>query len=139
MENNQNEERFNQAQAPDASVSGVFGHSWEILKRKFPELLLIVLVQILFSMPFGFGSMFFPGHYRIIHQRHVQLCLWHTGDDAGELRILLGVSESGEGRAFQGGLICFFVGIFPAGIWISLAFAAIYMVVSAEAKQQPVI
>ncbi len=63
MENNQNEERFNQAQAPDASVSGVFGHSWEILKRKFPELLLIVLVQILFSMPFGFGSMFFPGHY----------------------------------------------------------------------------
>ncbi|MEI7664102.1 MAG: hypothetical protein WCK34_17985, partial [Bacteroidota bacterium] len=33
-----------------------------------------------------------------------------------------------------GGFICFFIGIFPAAIWISLAFAAIYMVVDGKAK-----
>ena len=227
MENNQNEERFNQAQAPDASVSGVFGHSWEILKRKFPELLLIVLVQILFSMPFGFGSMFFPGHYMgsftngmfsfvygilvmmpvsygssWVFLKAVRGEPFRVGDiffayqqfgnillanllvflivGAGFIMLIVpgiifacklsfvpylvmdekmeaveavrkswNMTKGHAGTIFLmgvtsffvalGGLICFFVGIFPAGIWISLAFAAIYMVVSAKAKQQPVI
>ncbi len=33
-----------------------------------------------------------------------------------------------------GGLICFVVGIFPAVIWVSLAFAGIYWVASAKVK-----
>jgi uncharacterized membrane protein len=37
-----------------------------------------------------------------------------------------------------GGLICFGIGIFPASIWISLAFAAIYMVVDGKEKQVPI-
>jgi hypothetical protein len=35
-----------------------------------------------------------------------------------------------------GGLIFFIVGIFPAVIWVSLAFATIYLVVSVKDKQQ---
>jgi len=37
-----------------------------------------------------------------------------------------------------GGLICFIVGIIPAVIWISLAFATIYMSVSVRPKQEKI-
>jgi uncharacterized membrane protein len=38
---------------PEASYSGSFGHGWEMMKKHFVELLLVILLQILLSLPFG--------------------------------------------------------------------------------------
>ena len=59
MEIIQNNGSENQTQFPEATVSGVFGHSWEILKKNIPELLLVMFVQILLSVPVGFSGRFF--------------------------------------------------------------------------------
>jgi uncharacterized membrane protein len=46
---------------PKPTVSGVFGHSWETLKKYFPELLLVLFLEVLISLPVGFtNSVFFP-------------------------------------------------------------------------------
>jgi uncharacterized membrane protein len=225
MEIIQNQDQGNQSQLPEASVSGVFGHSWEILKKYFPELLLVLFVQMLLSLPMGFGSMFFStqymgtftnGMFQLIYGILVLMpvnygCSWvylkavrgepfHVQDiffayqSFGNIllaNLLVGlivglgivmlivpgiifacklsfvpylvmdekmeavdaVRKSwnmtrghagtiflmGVASCFIGlcGLICFIVGIFPAVIWISLAFAAIYMVVAGREKQEP--
>ncbi len=43
----------------DPSVSGAFGMGWETLKRFFPELLLILLLQLVVSLPVGLGQIIF--------------------------------------------------------------------------------
>ena len=55
MEIIQNEANLNQPQLPEPTVSGVFGHSWEIMKKNFPELLLVLIIQFILSAPMGFG------------------------------------------------------------------------------------
>jgi len=226
METIQKESMSDQNQLPEATVSGVFGHSWEILKKHFPELLLVLFVQILLSIPMGFTSVFFNMHYAstyttgffnfiygvlvlmpvgygtswvflkavrgesfrvqdiffayqsfgnillanllvflIVGAGFIMLIIpgiifacklsfvpylvmdekmeavdavkksWNmTNGHAGTI-FLMGITSI---FVAIGGFICFFVGIFPASIWISLAFAAIYMVVSEKAKQDPI-
>ena len=63
MENLQNNETLNQNQFPEPTVSGAYGHGWEIMKKNFPELLLVLFIQILLSVPMGFTSMFFNIQY----------------------------------------------------------------------------
>jgi uncharacterized membrane protein len=41
---------------PEDSYGGAFAHGWEIMKKYFLELLLIILLQILLSLPFGMGN-----------------------------------------------------------------------------------
>jgi len=43
---------------PEASYSGAFSHGWEIMKKYFVELLLVILLQILLSLPLGLGNAF---------------------------------------------------------------------------------
>jgi uncharacterized membrane protein len=223
MEIIQNKEMLNQAQFPEPTVSGVFGHGWEILKKYFPELLLVLFVQMLLSLPMGFGNMFFPVHsggmfttglfnlvYAVLILMPVSYgCSWvYLKAVRGEpfkvtdiffayqsfgnillANLLVGLIVGagfvmliipgiifacklsfvpylvmdekmeavdairkswnmtkgfswtiflmGVVSAFVGlgGLICFVIGIFPAIIWISLAFAAIYMSVAGKASQ----
>lgn len=45
---------------PEPSVSGVFGHGWETMKKNFPELLLVIFLQILIAAPVCVGSVFAP-------------------------------------------------------------------------------
>ena len=52
------EENQNPAVVPP-TVSGTFGLGWERMKRSFPELLLILLVLILFSIPMGLVDFLF--------------------------------------------------------------------------------
>ncbi|MEI7660707.1 MAG: YciC family protein [Bacteroidota bacterium] len=59
MEIIQNDEKLNQPQLPEPTVSGTYGHSWEILKKNFPELLLVMLIQMLLSVPMGFTHIFY--------------------------------------------------------------------------------
>lgn len=47
-----------QAVKIDPSISGTFGHGWETLKRFFPELLLILFLLIIFSLPMGLAEAF---------------------------------------------------------------------------------
>jgi uncharacterized membrane protein len=226
MEIIQNEQTFNQSNFPEPSVSGVFGHSWDILKRNFPELLLVLIVQILLSLPMGFTSMFFnmqyvgtftTGLFNLIYGVLVLMpvsygCSWVylkavRGEPfrvqdiffayqsfgnillanvlvflivgAGFIMLIVpgiifacklsfvpylvmdekmeavdavrkswNMTSGHTGTIFLmgivsffvalGGLICFIIGIIPASIWISLAFAAIFMVVSERAKQAPI-
>jgi len=199
---------------PATSVSGSFGHAWEILKRYFVDLLLIFLLQMVLSLPMGFTSMFFnieyvgsftTGLFNMIYAFLVLIpvsygCTWvylkavrgesfKTGDiffayqsfgnvllanilvflivgcgiamlivpgiifacklafvpylvmdekmDAVEaIRKSWNMTKGYAGTIFLmgfvsvfvalGGIICFGVGIIPASIWISLAFAAFY-------------
>jgi uncharacterized membrane protein len=222
MEIIQNDEMLNQAQFPEPTVSGVFGHSWEILKKYIPELLLVLFIQMLLSLPMGFGNMFFPmdfagmftkGVFNLVYAFLVLMpvgygCSWVylkavRGEPfkvqdiffayqsfgnillasllvflivgTGFLMLLipgiifacklsfvpyLVMDEKMEAvdairkswnmtKGFSwtiflvgivsafvglGGLICFVIGIFPAIIWISLAFAAIYMSVAGKAS-----
>jgi uncharacterized membrane protein len=226
MEIIQNDEMLNQAQFPEPTVSGVFGHSWEILKKYFPELLLVLFIQMLLSLPMGFGNMFFPIHpagmftaglfnlaYAVLILMPVSYgCSWvYLKAVRGEpfkvtdiffayqafgnillANLLVGLivgagfvmlivpgivfacklsfvpylvmDEKMEAvdairkswnmtKGYTGtiflmgivscfvalcGIICFIIGIFPAIIWISLSFAAIYMVVSSKQKQDSV-
>jgi uncharacterized membrane protein len=224
MEIIQNEENANQSGYPEPGVFDVFGHAWEILKRNIPELLLVLFVQMLLSIPMGFGNMFFPGYFGgeftaslfsviygilimmpvsygsswvflkavrgepfrvqdiffayqsfgnillanllvflIVGAGFVMLIVpgivfacklsfvpylvmdekmeavdavrksWNmTRGHTGTI-FLMGVVSFFVGL---GGLIFFIVGIFPAVIWVSLAFATIYLVVSVKDKQQ---
>jgi uncharacterized membrane protein len=58
MENNQTGFEPRQTLPPGATVSDSFGHGWERLKKYFPELLLVLIVQILLSAPMGVGNLF---------------------------------------------------------------------------------
>jgi uncharacterized membrane protein len=223
MEIIQNDENRNQSQLPEPTVSGVFGHSWEILKKYFPELLLVLFIQMLLSLPMGFGSMFFnmeyigtftTGLFNFIYGVLVLMPVSYgtswvylkavRGESfrvtdiffayqsfgnillanilvflivgAGMVMLVVpgiifacklsfvpylvmdekmaatdairkswNMTKGFTGTIFLmgvvsifvalGGLICFVIGIFPAGIWISLAFAAIYMAVAGKTKQ----
>lgn len=224
MEIIQNNEPLNQPLLPEPTVSGVFGHGWEILKRSFPELLLVLFIQILLSAPMGLTSMFFnmqyvgsftSGLFNLIYGVLVLMpvsygCSWvYLKAARGEsfkvqdiffayqsfgniflanvlvflivgagfvLLIVPGIifacklsfvpylvmdekmeateavkkswnmTKGHAGTIFLmgivsffiglGGLICFIVGIIPASIWISLAFASIYMVVGRKMTQE---
>jgi uncharacterized membrane protein len=59
METNENNVTVDQAQIPEPTVSGVYGHSWEVMKKYFPELLLVVIVETLFSLPLGLAGILF--------------------------------------------------------------------------------
>ena len=63
MEIIQNDQTQIQPSFPEPTVSGVFGHSWEILKSKFLELLLVMLIQMLLSAPMGMTNMIFNLEY----------------------------------------------------------------------------
>ena len=63
MEIIQNDQVKNQSPLPEPTVSAVFGHGWETLKKYFPELLLVLLVQFLLSAPMGFTSVVFNVDY----------------------------------------------------------------------------
>jgi uncharacterized membrane protein len=63
MEIIQNDEKRNQSQLPEPTVSGSFGHGWEVLKKHFPELLLVMFIQMLLSLPMGFGGRFFSPYF----------------------------------------------------------------------------
>jgi uncharacterized membrane protein len=46
---------------PKPAASELFGHGWEIMKKNFPELLLVILLEALVSLPVGFSnSLIFP-------------------------------------------------------------------------------
>ena len=216
MEIIQNNEPLNQVLFPEPTVSGVFGHSWEIMKRNLPELLLVILIQMLLSIPFGFRHRFYDmdfagpfttGLFSFIYSLLVLVPVGYgtswvflkavRGDSfrvqdiffayqqfgnvllanilvcliviAGFIMLIVpgiifacrlafvpylvmdermeaaeAIRKSWEMTrgyswtifltgftsifVFLGGLICFIVGIFPAMIWISLAFACIYHV-----------
>jgi hypothetical protein len=220
METMQNNEKTNQSQIPEASVSGVFGYSWEILKKFFPELLLVFIVEMLLSLPMGFTGVFFNMNYfssftmgffnfiyafvvlmpisygvswvflkavrgepfRVTDIFFAYQSFWNillanflVGLIVGAGFILLivpgiifacklafvpylvmdekmeavdavrkswNMTRGHTGTIFLmgitsffvglGGLICFIIGIIPAAIWISLAFATIYMVVASN-------
>jgi uncharacterized membrane protein len=63
METLQSNEAIPQSMLPEPTVSGVFGHGWEILKKNFPELLLVLFIQILLSAPMGLTSAIFNLQY----------------------------------------------------------------------------
>jgi uncharacterized membrane protein len=224
MEIIQNDQTQIQPAFPEPTVSGVFGHGWEILKSKFLELLLVMLIQMLLSAPMGMTSMIFnleyvgtftTGLFNFIYAVLVLMpvsygCSWVylkavRGESfkvtdiffayqsfgniilanilvflivgAGFVMLIVpgiifacklsfvpylvmdekmdaidavkkswNMTKGHAGTIFLmgivscfvalGGLICFGVGIFPAAIWISLAFAAIYMVVAAKVKPE---
>jgi len=224
METLQNNENMNQNQIIETSVSGAYGHGWGILKKHFPELLLVFLVQLLLSVPMGFTSMFFDVQYvgafttglfnfiysvlvlmpvsygsswvflkavrgepfrvqdiffayqsfgnillanllviLIVGAGFIMLIVpgiifacklsfvpylvmdekmeavdavrksWNMTKGYSWTIFLMGVVAFFVGLC---GLICFIIGIIPAAIWISLAFATIYMSVSGRAKQK---
>ena len=224
MEIIQNDTTVNQHPMPEPSVSGVFGHGWEILKKNFPELLLLLLIQMLLSAPLGFmnavfnmpfAGTFTSGLFNLVYGVLVLMPVsygaswvflkaargepfkvqdiffayqsfgnilvanilvslivvagfimlivpgiifacklsfvpylvmdekmdateaikksWHMTKGYTGTIFLMGLSSFFIGL---GGLICFIVGIFPAAIWISLAFASVYMVVSDKSKQE---
>jgi uncharacterized membrane protein len=222
MEIIQNDQTPIQPSFPEPTVSGVFGHSWEILKSKFLELLLVMLIQMLLSAPMGMTSMIFNLEYSgamtsgIFNMMYILLimlpvnygCSWvylkavkgesfkvtdiffayqsfgnvllanilvflivgagfamlivpgiifacklsfvpylvmdEKMDAIDAVKKSWNMTKGHAGTIFLmgivscfvalGGLICFGIGIFPAAIWISLAFAAIYMVVAAKVK-----
>jgi uncharacterized membrane protein len=226
MEIMQNSENPNQSQVPQPTVSDVYGHSWEILKKYFPELLVVFFIQILLTIPMGFTSMFFnieyigtftTGLFNFIYGVLVLMPISYgtswvflkavRGEDfrvqdiffayqsfgnillanilvglivgAGILMLIVpgiifacklafvpylvmdekmeavdavrkswNMTRGHTGTIFLmgvvaffvglGGLICFIVGIIPAVIWISLAFATIYMSVSVRPKQEKI-
>ncbi len=226
MEIMQNTENPNQSRLPQPVVSDVYGHGWEILKKYFPELLLVFFVQMLLSIPMGFTSMFFnieyigtftTGLFNFIYGVLVLMPVGYgtswvflkavRGEDfrvqdiffayqsfwnillanilvglivgAGILMLIVpgiifacklafvpylvmdekmeavdavrkswNMTRGHTGTIFLmgvvaffvglGGLICFIIGIIPAVIWISLAFATIYMSVSGMAKQEKI-
>lgn len=41
---------------PEPTISGLFGHGWETMKKSFPELLLVFFVEVLISLPVGFSN-----------------------------------------------------------------------------------
>lgn len=43
---------------PGATVSELFGHGWATLKRYFPELILLILLQTVVSLPVGLAQWF---------------------------------------------------------------------------------
>lgn len=43
---------------PEASYGGAFAHGWQMMKKHFVELLVVILLQMLLSIPFGFGNWF---------------------------------------------------------------------------------
>jgi uncharacterized membrane protein len=218
MDPNQTNYVSTQQEIPEPSVSGTFGHSWDVLKKYLPELLLVVFIEILLSLPLGVGSYVFnfPGYnlvttniFNLVYTFVVMLpvsygCSWvYLKAVRGEpfrvtdiffayqsfaniliANVLVGLiigcgilllivpgiifacklafvpylvmdkkmeaidaireswhmTSGHAGTIFLmgvvscfvalGGLICFIVGIFPATIWISLAFAAMYMAVA---------
>jgi uncharacterized membrane protein len=224
METLENKSVNNQHQMPEAGVSGSYGHGWEILKKYFPELLLLLLVQMLLSAPMGvtqllfneaFAGTFTTGLFNFIYGVLVLMPISYGSSwvylkavrgepfrvqdiffayqsfpniflanvlvflivGAGFVMLIvpgiifacklsfvpyLVMDEKMEAvdavrkswkmtKGYTGsiflmgitaffvaiaGLICFIVGVFPATIWISLAFATIYMVVSGKEKQE---
>ena len=206
---------------PEPSVSGVFGHGWETMKKNFPELLLVIFLQILISVPVGIGNIFAPvpphffnfsSFFSIVYGLVVMTpvsygCYWiFLRSVRGETfkvtdmffafqqiwqiilaNILMGLiivagilllivpgiifacklafvpflvidkkmdateairqswnmTKGHAGTIFLmglvsclialAGIICLIVGIFPAAIWIELAFACIYWVVAEKA------
>ncbi len=45
---------------PEATVSGTYGKGWETLKKYFPEILVLFLIEVLMSLPMGLGQYFVP-------------------------------------------------------------------------------
>jgi hypothetical protein len=224
METLQNNQNQNQHPLPEPTVSDVYGHGWTTLKKYFPELLLVLFIQLLLSIPMGFTSMFFNMEYAgtvttglfnfiygvlvlmpvsygtswvylkavrgepfraqdiffayqsfgnillanvlvflIVGAGFVMLIIpgiifacklsfvpylvmdekmeavdavrksWNLTNGHTGTIFLMVVAAFFVGLC---GLICFIVGIIPAGIWISLAFAAIYLTVAGKAKQE---
>ena len=43
---------------PKPTYSGSFGHGWDMMKKHFLELFLVILIQILLSLPFGLVNSF---------------------------------------------------------------------------------
>ena len=76
MEIIQSDEKLNQPQLPEPTVSGTFGHSWEILKKNFPELLLVILIQMLLSVPMGFTHIFYSLQFGSIMTTGVFSCIY---------------------------------------------------------------
>ena len=210
-------------ETPEASVSGAFGHSWETLKKHIPELLLVMFLYMLLSLPVGLGRFIFPGpHFSDLTTGFFNLvwglavmmpvsygCKWlwlkavrgepfqvtdmffayqQFGNillanilvtliiGAGIIMLIVpgiifacklafvpylvmdrkmdaveaikkswNMTKGYAGTIFWmgivsffvaiGGLICFVVGLLPASIWISLAFAAIYFAVEVKEQQ----
>ena len=220
--NDQQNQMNPQEQTPDPSVSGVFGHGWEILKKFFPELLLVIFLQMLISIPISLGNVFndresfgsgFFGLFAIVYALLVMapvsygsswiflkavrgesfrpqdmffafqqigqiilanilvglivglgilfliipgiifacklafvpyLIMDEKLDAAEAIRKSWAMTKGHSGTIFLigitsffvalAGIICLIVGIFPAIIWISLAFAGIYWSVSLKQK-----
>jgi uncharacterized membrane protein len=224
MEIIQQNENPVQAQLPAPTVSGAFGHGWVIMKKNFPELLLVLFIEMLLSIPVGLTPYIFNMQYTehfttglfdfiysllilmpvgygmswvflkavrgepfqvqeifFAYQRFGNVLLanllvaiiigigivmlivpgiifacklafvpylvmdrkmeavdairesWHmTTGHAGTI-FLMGLTCI---PVVLGGIICFFIGIFPAVIWINLAFATIYLVVDDMASQE---
>ena len=42
--------------APDPSYSNSFSHGWATMKKNFLELLLVIFIQIMMSLPIGFAD-----------------------------------------------------------------------------------
>jgi hypothetical protein len=209
---------------PEASYGGSFSHGWEIMKKHFLELLVVIFLQILLSLPFmmaraftedySFGYSFFtllsiayallvmaPVSYgskwvflkAVRGESFKAYEIFYAFQNLGNIILanllviaIIGVGivllivpgiifacklvfvpylvtdqkmdafdaikkswdmTKGFGWTIFGmgvmsffialaGLICLFVGIFPAAIWISSAFATLYWTVSL--KQSPV-
>ena len=224
MENPTMNNYASQTPMPEPGVSGVFGHSWDVLKKFLPELLLVVFIEILLSLPLGFANKIFnfPGFhpvsanlFNLVYTLLIVMpvnygCSWvYLKAVRGEpfrvtdiffayqsfanilianvlvfliigcgilLLIVPGIifacklafvpylvmdkkmeavdaireswhmTTGYSGTIFLmgivsffialGGIICFIVGIFPATIWISLAFATMYMAVSGRKKPE---
>jgi len=224
MEIIQNNENQNQSQLPEPSVSGSYGHGWDIMKKNFPELLLVLFIEMLLSLPIGltpyifnmqYTESFTTGLFNFVYSLLVLMPVgygmsWIFLKAArGELfqvqeiffayqrfgnvllanllvALIIGIGivllivpgiifacklafvpylvmdrrmeavdaireswrmTTGHAGAIflmgltcipivLGGIICFIIGIFPAIIWISLAFATIYLVVDAMERQK---
>ena len=47
-----------EVKVPEPTYSGSFSHGWEIMKKNFLELLLVLIIQVLMSLPLGFADVF---------------------------------------------------------------------------------
>jgi len=224
MEIIQNNENQNQSQLPEPSVSGSYGHGWDIMKKNFPELLLVLFIEMLLSLPIGltpyifnmqYTESFTTGLFNFVYSLLVLMPVGYgmswiflkaaRGEPFQVQEIFFAYQRFGNvllanllvaliigigivllivpgiifacklafvpylvmdrrmeavdaireswrmttghaGAIFLmgltcipivlGGIICFIIGIFPAIIWISLAFATIYLVVDAMERQK---
>ncbi len=73
MEINQNNVNQDQMPLPEPTVTGTYGHGWKTMKKNFPELLLVLLIQVLLSLPVGFtrgllfGNLMTTGFFQLVY------------------------------------------------------------------------